>query len=89
MFTDIGTKGRSNFAAFFLPTNARGDAPAHRAKVTQAFLRQNNIPTMQWPAMSADLNPIENFWSSLKNQINKLPNRPMTVAALRREITRA
>lgn len=65
------------------------NAPAHRAQVTQAFLRRNNIPTIQWPAMSADLNPIEHLWSYLKNRINNLQNRPFSVAALRREIGRA
>ncbi|GFR65550.1 transposable element Tcb2 transposase [Elysia marginata] len=35
-------------------------APAHRARITNQFLYENNIPVLHpWPPYSPDLNPIE------------------------------
>ena len=45
------------------------NAPPHRAMVARAFLQQQNIPRMDWPARSPDLAPIEHLWDSLGRSV--------------------
>ncbi|KAL4494413.1 hypothetical protein ABPG72_019823 [Tetrahymena utriculariae] len=47
------------------------NAPSHRSKHTQSFLKENNIATLQHPPNSPDLNPIELVWSILKRLVEK------------------
>ena len=49
------------------------NAPIHRARLTRMFLADNNINTLPWPAISADINPIENLWSMLKAHLHQQP----------------
>ena len=37
------------------------DAPAHGARRVMDFLENENVQHMDWPAMSPDLNPVENL----------------------------
>lgn len=41
------------------------NAPCHRAKNTIKWFAKNNVETMNWPALSPDLNPVENIWSDM------------------------
>lgn len=49
----------------FMDDNAR----PHRARVVTDLLRQEAIDTLQWPAMSPDMNPIEHLWDVIGRKI--------------------
>ena len=48
-----------------------GAAP-HRANTVKKWLKENNIEVLKWPAQSPDLNPLENYWNMLKEEIGPL-----------------
>ena len=45
------------------------NAPIHTAGNVKRFLDENDIPCLDWPAQSPDLNPIENVWHFIKQQL--------------------
>jgi len=47
------------------------NASIHRARSTTEFLAELEIPTMNWPALSPDLNPIENVWGMMARYVYK------------------
>jgi len=59
-------------------------APCHTAKSVITFLNSKNIPLLDWPGNSPDLNPIENVWSTLKSIVYSLDNT--NVAKLKENI---
>ena len=45
------------------------NARCHVSSDTKAWLQRNEIPVLDWPPYSPDLNPIENLWGTLTNVI--------------------
>lgn len=59
------------------------NAPIHTAKIVTKWFEEKNIETINWPANSPDLNPIENIWRLLKDNIQKHESFPRTVTELK------
>lgn len=47
-------------------------APAHWARTNLDFLARNQVPLLDWPGNSPDLNPIEHLWAAVQM---RLPRR--------------
>ncbi|GFU35686.1 transposable element Tcb1 transposase [Trichonephila clavipes] len=47
------------------------NAPCHRAKVVQNWLKVHTVIRMSWPGQSPDLNPKENLWFKIGYEISK------------------
>ena len=50
-------------------TFQQDNACHHTAQLTTAYMQQNNIRLLPWPAVSPDLSPIEQLWDQLGQRV--------------------
>jgi hypothetical protein len=50
-------------------TFQQDNAAVHSAKVVKSYFTANNIPLLEWPARSPDINIIENLWADLARAV--------------------
>ncbi|RYY42253.1 MAG: hypothetical protein EOO06_21400 [Chitinophagaceae bacterium] len=65
------------------------NAPAHTAHATQDWLDKHGITVIDWPAMSPDLNPVENVFGILARRLYSGNRQFSTVSELRAAILEA
>jgi transposase len=57
-------------------------APVHTAMISRKFRTDHHIDTLEHPAQSPDVNPIEHVWKHLKVMVNKRLVRPRNLEEL-------
>ena len=55
-------------------TLMRDNAKPHVARISRQFLNRNNVNVLPWPAVSPDMNPIENIWDYLGKKVRARGN---------------
>lgn len=65
------------------------NAPPHRAVKTKEGLEEQSFSTIDWPALSPDLNPIENVWGLLVQKVYVGGKQYFSVPALKAAIQKA
>ncbi|GAV04867.1 hypothetical protein RvY_15078 [Ramazzottius varieornatus] len=62
------------------------NAPSHKAKLVQAYLKKCRLFVLPWPPSSPDMNPIENVWNIMWQYIVKrCPNTKQDLERLLHE----
>lgn len=61
----------------------------HTSNSTMQWFRQNQVTVMEWPALSPDLNPMENLWGRLARDVYANGRQFATVRELKLQIERS
>ena len=62
------------------------NAPCYVSKKTLEFLDENEVHYLDWPAHSADLNPIENVWALLSQKVYQFNRKFTKKSSLKEQI---
>lgn len=65
------------------------NAPIHKSALTMDWFQDNNIQVLPWPALSPDLNPIENVWGLMTQQVYAGGKQYSSIQQLQVAITQA
>ena len=63
------------------------NARPHVAHVVTQYLEEVGVRTLDWPACSPDMNPIEHMWDQLKRAVRRRPRQPSTLQELKIALT--
>ena len=55
-------------------TFQQDNARPHVVRVVRAYLTQQNVDLLPWPAVSPDLSPIEHVWGEMERRLRHLSN---------------
>ena len=64
-------------------------AAIHKSRYTMSWIRDQGINVMEWPAFSPDLNPIENLWGIMTQQVYAGGKRYNTKDELKKAVLEA
>ncbi|KFM58275.1 Transposable element Tc3 transposase, partial [Stegodyphus mimosarum] len=65
------------------------DCSVHVSNSTKEWFRRNQVTVMDWPALSPDLNPMENFWGILARDAYAKGRQFSTIHDLKLQIERS
>lgn len=68
------------------PVFQQDNAPIHSARIIKEWFTQNNVDKLDWPAVSPDLNIIENVWGILSRSVYSESRQYSTIEELKSAI---